>query len=237
MKNVIFILVLAMSLTFNTTEAQTSIGTVENSFRTNYFTDLSIGSNGKSQIGSISFGHLWGLGKRKQWHLGYGLRLSSYLGEKNRNYVSADPDLYRVDAKTDTLTIANPQQNNFALFITGTYRIKDRFELGFNLDLLGYTFGGDQTAKFLGNNSRTPIVTNASVGFVSITKYDKYDIGFVKSEFMVGYWLNEKWMARAGFSTFITEYRTDRELQEGNDRFKAFDFVPFIAIRYSMKHN
>lgn len=231
---IVAICIIAMGKTYAQNESNQE---VKNSFKTNYFADLSLGSNGESNIGSLSFGHLWGLGKRKQWRLGYGLRLSSYIGSKNRNYVSANPDFYQVDAKTDTVVIKNPQQNNFTIFITGTYRIKNRFELGFNLDLLGYSFGGSQTATFLGNNSAQPIATNVSASFANVTIYDKYDIGFVKSEFMAGYWLNDKWMARLGFSTFITEYRTDIELQKDNKRFKAFDILPFIAIRYSPKHN
>jgi hypothetical protein len=233
-----FIAVICIVTTSKTYAQDLSSIDTKNSFKINNFIDLSLGSNGKSNIGSFSVGHLWGLGKRKQWRVGGGLRYSSFFSNKpEHEFYSARPDFYRVNEKMDTVKISHPQQNNIVLFLEATYRIKGKIELGFNIDLFGYAFGASKSGKFIGSNSSIPITTNVSANSISYLIYDIYDVGMIKAEFMIGYWLNKNWLVRGGLSDFLIEYKTPTELQKDNKRFKDLIYVPFIAIRYSPKHN
>jgi hypothetical protein len=123
------------------------------------------------------------------------------------------------------------------LFLTATYRIKNRFELVFNIDLLGYAYAANKTGKFFGDNSSVLINTNVSPNTTSYLLYDIYDVGMIKAEFMFGYWINNCWMLRGGRSDFLVEYRTPNELQKGNKRCKDLIYLPFVAIRYLAGHN
>jgi hypothetical protein len=195
----------------------------------NHVFDLSIGSDGKDNIGSLSYGHIWDLGKKRKWRVGYGLRYSGFVGSE-KNFLSAPPAFYGNKEKTDTVAISKPQQNNIALFLTATYRIKRKFEIGFNVDLVGYSFGATQNANFIGNNSVIP--TRASANSLTALLVGANDIGMVKSENFIGYWVSENWMARVGVSSLFTEYKTSTRLQQDNDRFRGTSIIPFIAIRY-----
>ena len=63
------------------------------------------------------------------------------------------------------------------------------------------------------------------------------DVGMIRAEFMIGYWVSDKTMIRLGLTSLNTEYKTATELQAGNSRFRANSQIPFIAITYSPKHN
>jgi hypothetical protein len=117
-----------------------------------------------------------------------------------------------------------------------THRIKNKSELGCNIDLFGYAFAANKTGKLLGDNSSVPKNTNVSANTISYLVFDIYAVGMIKAEFMFGYWLNNCWMIEGGLSDFLIEYRTPNELQKGNKRFKDLIYLPFVAIRYLAGH-
>lgn len=192
--------------------------------------DVAFGSNGEHSIGSLSYWHSWGVGgEKKHFQLSYGLRFS-FAGLNGAEFYSAPPAYYMIEEETDTLQLTTASQNNLVLALGATYQIRERFELGFNIDAVGYTFGATQTATFLGNGAT--VEDEVSPNQVTALLVGANDIGMVKSEFYVAYWLNEKWMLRAGTGGLFAEYKTSKELQEGNNRFRATTGVPSVAVRY-----
>jgi hypothetical protein len=123
------------------------------------------------------------------------------------------------------------------LFLTATHRIKNKFELGFKIDLFGYAFAANKTGKFFGDNSSVPMNTNVSANTISYLLYDIYDVGITKAEVTFGYWLNNCWMLEGGLSDFIVEYNTPKEIQKDKKRFKDLIYLTFVAIRYLAGHN
>ena len=199
--------------------------------RRNQF-DLSIGATKSEQIESLSYRYVWGLGKNKQWQIGGGLRFSSYQGS-NINYASAPPAFAGKKELTDTVFVSKAQQNNLALLLTVNYRIKNKLELGFNIDLVGYSFGADQNARFISNGVSK--ATSASANRPTALLVGPNDIGMIRAEFNVGYWISNNIMLRAGVTSLNTEYKTATELQSGNSRFRKNSQLPFIAITFSPK--
>lgn len=194
--------------------------------------DLAVGGGDGSVLASLAYQHTWALGKKDQWRLSYGLRFTSFSSNKAMEFYSAPIDYYLIEEKTDTLTVGSPSQSNIALYLGATYRIKDKLELGFNIDALGYTFGGDAAATFKGGNQTLP--TTVSPNQMTALLMGANDIGMIKAEFFVGYQLKENWMIRLGFNNNFVEYVTSTELQPGNTRFRGDPTAGFLAIRYQL---
>lgn len=191
--------------------------------------DLSLGAGDGSFLGSLAYQNTWALGKNDQWRLSYGLRFTLFSG-KDMEFYSAPIDYYLIEENTDTLQVANPGQSNLALYIGASYVIKNKLELGFNIDALGYTFGGETEATFLGNNQK--LTTTVNPNQPTLLLVGANDRGMIKAEFFVGYQLNENWAARIGFNNNFVEYKTATELQKGNTRFRGDPTAPFLAVRY-----
>ncbi|MBD0402582.1 hypothetical protein [Flammeovirga sp. EKP202] len=184
-------------------------------------------------VGSLSLGHSWGLGQKKRFVLGTGLRYSFFQGKDNKEFYSAPPEYFGKSDKQDTLTIASPSQSNIVLYISLSYRIKSKFEVGMNIDAVGYTFGSDKDAVYTGNGSSQ--ATTASSNNVSALLIGANDIGMLSSEFYVQYHFNKKWSAKLGFAHTFTEFMTPTELQPGNDRFRGVSDGLVIGARYNIK--
>lgn len=222
---------LLFGLTLSTTFAQTEEGAERPpSPRLNHNFDLALGGLTDFQIGSIAYQQEWELGKKRAWRLSYGARLSSYIGT-DITHVSAPPDFYGDEATQDSVFVTNPQMNNIVVYIGATYVIKNRVELGFNIDAIGYTFGGDKDATFTAEGVET--ATTVNPGSVTALLVGANDIGMLKAEFFAAYKFNNTWKARVGLVSLFTEYRTPTELQAGNTRFRGEGRVPFLAVTYT----
>ncbi|OHX65718.1 hypothetical protein [Flammeovirga pacifica] len=190
---------------------------------------------GNDFVGSLSYGHSWGLGQKKKFVLGTGLRFSVFQGWNNqtKEFYSAPPEFYGKEEKQDTLSINSPNQMNIVLYISLSYRIKSKWEVGMNIDAIGYTFGKDQNAIYTGNGASQN--TTAQSNNVSALLVAANDIGMLSSEFYVQYHFNDKWSGRLGFAHTFTEYSTPTELQPGNKRFRGVSDGVMIGARYNLK--
>lgn len=186
---------------------------------------------GTGVLGGVGYWQEWGLGKNKAIKLGYGARLSSYFG-KDVNHLSAPPDFFNDEATQDSLFVGSPQMSNLALYIGAGYLIKEKVELGFNIDVVGVTFGGDKEAIYTGDGVPTP--TTANPGSITALLLGPNDIGMVRSDFFAGYKINDTWKARLGFGYLFTEYRTPTELQAGNTRYRGVFSMISASVTYTL---
>lgn len=192
--------------------------------------DVALGAGDGSFLGSLSYQFTKALGKNDQWRLSYGLRFTLFSGKKDMEFYSAPIDYYLIEENTDTLQVTSPGQSNLALYIGASYVIKNKLELGFNIDALGYTFGRETEATFLGNNQKLTTTVNPNQPTALLVGAN--DRGMIKAEFFVGYHVNDHWSARLGFNNNFVEYKTETELQKGNTRFRGDPTAPFVAVRY-----
>lgn len=177
-----------------------------------------IGSNQGSV--SVDYFHLWKVGKAKKIEVGFGGRLTSYFGS-SQYYSSAPSSLAADESKSDSLLLQSPQVNALNLAINFGYRLSGKFGLGFNIDALGFSFGGKQNGFYINGNQGQ--ATSAKPTSVNILLIGNNDQGSLNSEFYVRYFIKEKLAIKLAYQYLFTEYTTKTEIQqlpEANDRFR-----------------
>lgn len=183
------------------------------------FADLTV-TGGKSQ-GAIaaSYVHNWRFGSKKRWEAGVGLRYTGYLGTK-KDFTTAPGRLARstttpflivfAGQKTenwDTLAVQRPFVNSLNLSANFGYSFNPRWSLGFNIDLIGFSFGRN-TSGILTSNGITkadPVVKPAAFN-VLLTGDNDY--GSLNSEFFLKYKLDKRWGIKAVYQFYFAEYKT-----------------------------
>ncbi|HPH86063.1 MAG TPA: hypothetical protein PLC48_11420 [Ferruginibacter sp.] len=202
----------------------------------NRFADFSA-AIGQSQ-GSLaaSYVHNWKIGKKKKWEVGIGARFTTYIGTKT-DFITAPARLARTSTtpfliffagqKTenhDTLTVQRPLVNMLNLSANVGYNFNNKWSAGFNIDVIGFSFGRKSSA-ILTSNGLTRIEPTAKVAPFNILLTGDHDRGSLNSEFFVRYRLKDHWSIRALYQFIFVEYKTSTINQAApdgtiNDRFR-----------------
>ncbi len=196
--------------------------------RINKFADLS-GTAGSSQ-GSVagSFVYNWRLGKKKRWEAGLGIRSTSYFGTK-KNFTTAPARLARstttpfiivfAGQKTenwDTLTVQRPFINSVNISLNFGYNFTSKWSGGFNIDLIGFSFGR-KTSAILTSNGTTRTEPEAFTPAFNVLLTGDNDYGSLNSEFFLKYKFAEHWGVRAIYQFYFAEYKTKTIKQTAPD--------------------
>jgi hypothetical protein len=184
---------------------------------------------------ALAYNHLWKLGKKQKFGIGAGIRLTNYFGS-NKYYTTAPakltsgktgPSVFFADdilQNIDSVLFKKSQVNALNVSINFDYNIYKKISVGFNIDAIGFTFGGKQNGSYLGNNGAGAATTAKPTSFNLLLISDN-DLGSLNSEFYAQYKFNKKWGAKAGFQFLFTEYTTATKVQttpdgQKNDRFR-----------------
>ncbi len=184
---------------------------------------------------TFAYQHLWKLGKKQKFGFGAGIRLTNYFGT-NKYYTTAPakltsgktgPGVFFADdipQNIDSVLFKKSQANALNLSINFDYNIYKKISLGFNIDAIGFTFGGNQGGSYLGNSGSGAATTAKPTSFNLLLVSDN-DLGSLNSEFYARYKFNKKWGAKLGFQFLFTEYTTNTKVQttpdgQKNDRFR-----------------
>lgn len=175
----------------------------------------------------------WGIGKKGKFKIGTGIRLTNFSGS-NIDFITAPAELTVEDTNIDTLTLGSAAVTYISIPIHLQYSFGEKLDVGFNIDVVGLTFGSEQMGTFnasraseLNGSTQTGSPTSPNVLLVGDN-----DIGSLNSEMYARYWATEKLGIRAGLSFQFVEYTTDRELTLNNDRFRAKIMQPMIGLTY-----
>ncbi|NIJ52942.1 hypothetical protein [Dyadobacter arcticus] len=186
--------------------------------KTNQFIDLA-GTIGSSQgSGALSYVHNWRIGRKRKIEAGLGLRLTSVAGTK-LTYTTAGPArltrsfttpfvIFFAGQKTenwDTLTVQRPFVNALNVTINLGYQFGPKFSAGFNIDLIGATFGQKSSSIFQSNGLTSTDAASKPATFNLLLTGD-HDQGSLNSEFFLKYQINDKWGVRAIYQFLFTEY-------------------------------
>ena len=203
---------------------------------------------GASQISeTIDWSHMHGLGNKKnqRFKVGYGLRFTAYSGA-NQKYTTAPAILTSKqegpqvlfsethEENIDTISFANVQANALNVVIHLQYAITPKLELGFNIDAVGFSFGGQRTGTFTSSEVyQNPNVNQKAkpTSFNALLVSDN-DIGTLNSEIFVRYWLNKKWAIKAGGMFLFTEYTRENKLTFDNDRFRNKSLLFMVGTSF-----
>lgn len=207
--------------------------------------DLAL-AGGKGFSPAISYSKLYG----KKFKIGYGLRLTSYNGGSldfitapakltaGKQSIAAFFESEKIVSQLDTFKLTKVQTNALNLAIYLQYSITKKIDVGFNIDAVGFTFGGKQNGVLTANQSDAQGVKNKNRTFSAkptvgnLLLISDSDIGSLNSELYAKYHLNDKWSVRAGLSFQFVEYKTSEKLAFDNDRFRSKLLLPFAAVSY-----
>ncbi|MCK6616180.1 MAG: hypothetical protein L6Q51_00885 [Cyclobacteriaceae bacterium] len=195
---------------------------------------------------SLLAGYDWEMGSNKKFAVGLGARFTSYFGT-NQYYRTAPAKLTTgstgplvifnedIPENIDTVLIPNPQVNSLNVFINLRYALNKKIQVGFNIDAIGFSFGGTTQGTYL--NFPTGNSTTASPATFNLLLISDNDKGSLNSELYLKYLFSERWFAKAAAQFHFTEYITETEVQqfpEPNDRFrnKALMFAAGIVRRF-----
>lgn len=200
---------------------------------TNNYADLGAGF-GSSQ-GSISGAYInnWQIGKKKTFFIGVGARFSLYFG-KDIDFLSAPAKLASDVKSTDTLFIANPSVSALNILVNMGINITPKLQAGFNIDVIGFSFGGNETGKFTGNGNT--VSTYAKPSSFNLLLVGNNDIGSLNSHFYLQYAISRQWGIKAAYQYMFTEFTTDNKVQvspEANDRFRNKASMVYAGLVYS----
>lgn len=211
----------------------TQISKAQSSTLTKSYADLGFGF-GSSQ-GSVSGGYItnWQIGKKKTFFIGIGARLTTYFG-KDITYESAPAKLASDENLTDTLFIARPSVSLLNILVNMGVNITPKLQAGFNIDVIGFSFGGNEIGKFTGNGS--VISTYAKPSAFNLLLVGNNDIGSLNSHFYLRYTVSRQWGIKAAYQYLFTEYKSDKKVQqipEANDRFRNKASMFYTGLTYS----
>lgn len=250
-KVISILIVLAVVVLAHSSHAQTDSTKKTCNFKYNNYFDLAASYGDNQLVGALGWSHLHKFGKKKRFHIGYGVRYSGYWGG-NKLYTTA-PSKYTstrqdpltilsddVPANIDTISIISPQVNSFNAVLHIQYAILPKLELGTNIDLVGFSFGGTVPSSIISSvfdDGQKP-VQDVSPTKLNLLLTSDNDIGSLNSEFYVRYWLHKKWAIRAGYTFYFSEYSTKQKLSFDNgriqnDRYRLKSGLFMLGITFS----
>ncbi|MEO5979275.1 MAG: hypothetical protein ABI477_22740 [Chryseolinea sp.] len=196
----------------------------------NYF-DLAIGASKGNFSSALSWSHLYGIGKNQRFKIGYGARFTNYIGANK--YFSTAPAKYTstkqgittifsktLEANLDTITTTTASINTLNLALFFQYRLLKKFDIGFNIDVIGLSFGPKKPFNILSSDfddGQEPVQSASPTRFNLLLTSDN-DIGSLNSEFYVKHALTQRWSIRAGLAFIFAEFRTQQDLSFDNGR-------------------
>jgi hypothetical protein len=218
-------LFVAVIIFFNTVALDAQLQTQP---RVNQFADFTATAGQSQGALEASYVHNWRLGTKKRWEAGLGLRYTGYIGTK-KDFITAPGRLARTTTtpflivlagqKTenwDTLTVQRPFINSINLAANFGYSFNPKWSLGFNIDLIGFSFGR-KTSGILTSNGITR--TDAGVkptAFNALLTGDN-DYGSLNSSFFLKYKLDRRWGIKAVYQFYFAEYKTSTVRQTAPD--------------------
>jgi hypothetical protein len=196
---------------------------------------------------AVSYTQLY---SKKKFKYGFGVRLTSYMGGQTdlitapakltagKESLAAFFSSQKITSQLDTLRLTNAQTNALNLSVNLQYSFTPKLEVGFNIDAIGFSFGGQQSGTFIAKQTDTQGRSNhnkaaqGSPTSFNLLLISDSDRGSLNSELYGRYWLNDKWGVRAGLSFQFVEYTATKKLAFDNDRFRSKVLQPMIAVSY-----
>jgi hypothetical protein len=196
--------------------------------------DLALGTGSGMMTGSLSWNRTHGVFASNKLRLGYGLRFSGMSGS-NQYFSTAPASLTSSPEKIDSISIPSPLNLALNASIHIEYMFHSKFKAGFNIDAVGIGFGSKSAVDFVSrnNNGAYPNTLDANPNTLNLLLIGDNDLGYLKSEFYVGYALKNNLWIRAGMDMTFAEYTTVQTLTNNNDRFRIKPVMAFVGVAYN----
>ena len=174
--------------------------------------------------GSFSWNYLYGLGKKRDFKIGFGLRFTTFKG-KNQFHNSVKQMKVNPDS-SDYLFMESFQSNFINAILAVQYTFFNRLDIGGNIDLIGFGIGGTQKGFYertLKSESGAPSNFNLLLGGVN-------DKGNLNSKLFARYWITETFAAELGLHHVFTELTTYKKLYKDNNQFRHINNMISLGV-------
>lgn len=199
---------------------------------TQSYADVTVGFGSKQTSLAAGYFTDWSLGKKKRLFIGTGIRVNAVMSNR-QSFLSAPSKLANSVANTDTLTGSNTQLYAVNAVLNLGYHLSSKIDIGFNIDLLGFSFGPSKSAQFVQNG--TAVNTTAKPTAFNVLLVGTNDRGTLNSEFYIKYKASEKLGLKLALQHYFTELTTNSKVQTApilNDRFRNITDLVAIGITY-----
>jgi hypothetical protein len=194
-----------------------------------------LGGSIGSSVGSVNVAlhKNWTLGKKDKFVIGTGLRFTSFFGT-DVNFTTAPADLTGDNKNIDTLFAPTPSMSSINALINLGYRLNNKLEVGFNIDVIGISFGTKGTPTFISNGKKS--ATTANPTSTNILLVGDNDKGSLNSHLYVKYEISRNVGIKLAYQFLFNELTTETKIQtfpSANDRFRQKSAMIFAGISYS----
>jgi len=206
--------------------------------------DLALFLNQKQFGAALSSVHYVRIKRIKNFKIGYGLRFTSQFGS-NLNYFTAPailtskqrgPQVFFSETfpeNIDTLYIPSTQVNALNASINLQYTIKNKLDIGFNIDAVGFSFGKVVSGNYQSYKDQINVsAQTAKPTTFNLLLISDNDLGSLNSELYFRFWLSKKIGIKLGATFLFTEYTTVNKLRLENDRWRNKSLMGMVGITY-----
>ena len=196
------------------------------------YAELGAGFGGGAVSPVTAFHKDWSLGKKGRFLIGTGLRFTGFYGS-NITLTSAPANLANKPESVDSLFAPAPNINALNLLVNLGYTITEKIQVGFNIDVIGFSFGPTGKPNFISNGKQTTV--SASPTKVNILLIDNNDRGSLTSHFYIRYKFSDRFGLKLAYQHLFTELTTTTAVQtkpETNDRFRVKSNQIFVGVSY-----
>lgn len=223
MKNLsLFILLVASSFSLHAQQKS----------KTEQIVDFTFGFGSSQTTLATGYSNNWNLGKKQRFFIGAGIRLSGAFSE-GKIFTSAPASLAKDKANVDSLYGGKSSIYALNAMINLGYHITPKLDLGFNIDVFGFSFGPSRIKLFSGNG--TLDVTTAEPTSMNVLLVGNNDRGTLNSEFYLRYKINHKVGIKVAMQHFFTELTTINKVQTvpiQNDRFRNITDLFSVGVAF-----
>lgn len=218
----------------------------------NHLADFMLGIGGGQTNVSASYQVAWKFGDNQKLLMGVGLRANAFFAT-DKYFVTAPAKIAKgeagpgalfkesIPANMDSVQFSSAQAFSINFLIHIGYAFSEKFKAGFNIDVIGVSFGATQSGTYINGNApggpaATP-VSGAPTGF-NLLLVGENDLGSLNSQFFVTYSVNKNWALKAGVQHVFMEFTTTTKVQqlpEPNDRFRIAATVACAGVVYTIR--
>jgi long-subunit fatty acid transport protein len=138
------------------------------------------------------------------------------------------------DKNVDTLFAPSPALNSLNLMISLGYKVSEKFDVGFNIDAIGISFGPTGSPSYIRNGKSTP--SSASPTSTNILLVGDNDKGSLNSHLFIRYKLSDHLGLKVAYQFLFNELTTTTKIQtipSANDRFRAKSGMVYVGLNYN----
>lgn len=206
---------------------------------------LGISAASNNFTAAPAFAMHYGFGKKQKFRLGAGLRYN-FNWNKNQEYRTAParltsgqegPQVLFAEDKPeniDTLVLGPASFHSLNLAIFLAWLFSPKWEVGFNIDAAGFSFGPGAKGNFAslqGDKSGLQNVSGKPYPYNLLLVSDN-DLGSLNSELYGQYHWNSNWAIRFGATFIFSEIKTDIKPALDNDRFRNKSLQGMLGLTY-----